>query len=105
MCNIHDAETHKQLADIQSKKNPDSAHEHYLEAASIYTLLSEHQKDPIFHSEANSCYQKAYALKNITVPNFTIKELAQKTLQELGAINKHKAEHARAHMLGIPHHH
>ena len=104
MCNIGDAQTHEQLAQIQLIKNPHGSHEHYLEAASIYTLLCSQQKDASLLVLANKCYQKAHALKNVTVSDLSVSELAKRTLAELDVINKHRAEHARAHMRGIPHH-
>ncbi len=106
MCNTHDANTHEKLAKIHLEKgNDQKAHEHMLEAASIYTLVAAQEKNTILHQKANQCYQKAHQIIGTQKPELTIPELARATLHDLDHVNKAKTDHQKAHSHSTPHHH
>ena len=93
MCDEHDAKANEELAKRKEQTNKDSAHKHYLEAASIYTLLASQQKNTTLHHKANSCYHKAHALQGKITQNYDLQELAKRTLHELDALNGTNTKH------------
>ena len=98
MCNINDANTHEKLAKIhQEKGNLNKSYEHYLEAASIYTLVAAQEKNTIVHRKANESYQQAHKINGIEKPELTISELARATLIDLDHINQTKTTHMKNH--------
>jgi len=82
MCSIKDAERQETLALLyQQEKNMRKAREHFLEAASIYVLQAELDRNEALLKKANECYALSQG-KN-TAGTFSKQELAQRTLTEL----------------------
>jgi len=91
MCDLKDAHREEKLGQLCEKEESEKAVEHYLEAASIYTLNAELQKNDSMLINANSCYRKASQLRGMMMNQILSKEeLARRTLIELDQIRAKK---------------
>ena len=92
MCEIEDAERWIELAKLQIENNEkEKARTSYLEAASIFVLQAELQKNDHLIKHANANYKKAKeAIGQEWNQELTKQELARRTLYELH--NNHHEE-------------
>jgi len=84
MCDIKDAKRNEELAELQVEDNErQEARQSYLEAASIYVLQAELQKDSKLIKEANRCYKLSKeAVGEKWDKVLTKQELARRTIEE-----------------------
>lgn len=90
MCNDKDAERYEELAKLQEMENDKTnARKNYLEAASIFVLLS--QKDEKFLGRANECYNNSRKMiGDVMNKKYTKEQLAKRTLDELKPVQSGK---------------